>query len=235
MTESQLWQRIEAFEIDDDEAPLSFSKRLARENRWSIEYTERVIAEYKRFIFLVAISKKQITPSDQVDQAWHLHMVYTKSYWKVLCNEILGDELHHLPTQGGQVEQNRFKAQYTDTLELYQKVFKQTPPDDIWPSVEKRFDGVESFFRVNSQSHLLIPRPSPVFTRFMFILSLSVLLISCSDGLAEGGIWFWLKLVFGVYVLYLIFKWLNSGGGNNSGSGGAGCGGCTGCGGCGGG
>jgi hypothetical protein len=231
MTESQLWKKIESFEIDDDSTPLSFCKRLARENRWSNEYTERVIAEYKRFIFLVTISKKEITPSDQIDQAWHLHMVYTKSYWKALCSDILGVELHHLPTKGGQVEQNRFREQYAETLELYQEVFKQTPPEDIWPSVVNRFNAVESFVRVNSQRHLLIPRPSPLFSRIVFLLSLPVLLISCSDGLSKSDFWFWLKLAFGVYILYRIFKWLNSGGGNNSGSGGAGCGGCAGCGG----
>lgn len=229
-----LWKKIESFQLDDNQASLSFSRRLARENSWSIEYTGRVIGEYKRFIFLVAVTQKELTPSDQVDQAWHLHLAYTQSYWDKLCKEILGVELHHLPTKGGHNEQQRFRDQYAYTLELYRAEFKQTPPDDIWPRVEKRFDAVESFVRVNSKRHLIIPRPSSIFTNIALVLSLPLFLISCTNDLGDTDFWFWLKLIFGVYILYRVLKWLNSGGGKNSGSGG-GCGGCTGCGGCGGG
>jgi hypothetical protein len=232
MNESQLWEKIESFQIDDDRASLSFSKRLARENNWPIEYTQRVIAEYKRFILLAAISQQEVTPSDQVDQAWHLHLTYTKSYWDGLCKKILGVALHHLPTKGGLEEQQRFREQYAYTLELYQVTFKQPPPNDIWPSVDERFDAVESFVRINTQRHLLIPRPSPIITNIALILSLPVFLISCSNDLSDTDIWFWLKLIFGVYILYRILKWLGSGGGRNSGNGGSGCGGCAGCGGC---
>jgi hypothetical protein len=115
MTHSQLWKKIKSFQLDHNEDSLSFSRRLARENSWSVEYTHRVIAEYKRFIFLAAISKTELTPSDQVDQAWHLHLAYTKSYWNELCAEILGVELHHLPTKGGDKEQQRFRDQYAHT------------------------------------------------------------------------------------------------------------------------
>jgi hypothetical protein len=118
MNESQLWEKIESFQIDDDRASLSFSKRLARENNWPIEYTQRVIAEYKRFILLAAISQQEVTPSDQVDQAWHLHLTYTKSYWDGLCKKILGVALHHLPTKGGLEEQQRFRDQYAYTSEV---------------------------------------------------------------------------------------------------------------------
>jgi hypothetical protein len=247
MDKKHLWRKIETFQIDDSDASLSFSKRLARENNWSTGYAQRVIAEYKRFIFLMTITQKEVTPSDQVDQAWHLHLTYTKSYWNTLCREILGVDLHHLPTKGGNKEQQRFRDQYQYTLKLYQDMFNEAPPDDIWPSVEARFDAVESFVRVNTQRHLLIPRPSTAFTNVALITSLPVLLISCSDDLSNTDIWFWLKLIFGIYIIYRILKWLGSGGGRNSGGGGCGGGGTfgggdgggdgggSGCGGCGGG
>ena len=235
MEDKQLWKKIESFQIDDTDAILSFSKRLARENNWTREYTERVITEYKRFIYLVAISHKEITPSDEVDQAWHLHLAYTKSYWHGLCNGILGVELHHLPTKGGSREQQRFKDQYLFTLELYRENFKTSPPEDIWPPVDKRFDAVESFVRVNTARSWLIPRPSPLLANILLIVALPIFLISCSDDLSDTDIWFWLKLIFGFYILYRVMKWLSSGGGKNSGGGGGSCGGCTGCSGCGGG
>ncbi|MEW8232656.1 MAG: hypothetical protein AB2745_20215 [Candidatus Thiodiazotropha endolucinida] len=142
--------------------------------------------------------------------------------------------MHHLPTKGGIAEQQRFRDQYRYTLELYQLTFKGSPPDDIWPSVDRRFDAVASYVRINTERVLLIPRPSPLVTNIALIASLPFFLISCSDDLSDTGIWFWLKLVFGIYILYRILKWLGSGGGRNSGSGGSGCGGCAGCSGCGG-
>ncbi len=238
MDKHQLWSRIEAFQIDDGEASLSFNKRLARENNWSIEYTQRIVVEYKRFIFLAAISQQEVTPSDQVDQAWHLHICYTQSYWNGLCKEILGVELHHLPTRGGLKEQERFREQYAYTLALYESTFDEPPPDDIWPPVEKRFEAVESFVRINTQRHWLIPRPPPLLINLVLVATLPLFLISCTEDLSDTDIWFWLKLIFGVYVLYRVMKWLGSGGGRNSGGGDGGyggCGGCAGCGGCGGG
>ncbi|MEW8586742.1 MAG: hypothetical protein AB2531_13340, partial [Candidatus Thiodiazotropha sp.] len=197
MDDHKLWNKIESFQIDDDGARLSFSKRLARENNWSLEYTQRVIAEYKRFIYLAVISRKEVTPSDEVDQAWHLHLTYTRSYWDGLCNGILGVELHHLPTRGGNSEQQRFRDQYAFTLERYRETFKRPPPADIWPSVDKRFDAVESYVRVNTARRWLIPRPSPLVTNLLLIVTLPLFLISCSDDLSDTDIWFWLKLIFG--------------------------------------
>ncbi|MET0071740.1 MAG: hypothetical protein ABW096_17010 [Candidatus Thiodiazotropha sp.] len=235
MEDHQLWDKIDSFQIDESEATLSFSRRLARENSWAMEYTERVITEYKRFIYLVVISRKELTPSDEVDQAWHLHLTYTHSYWDRLCKGIQGVELHHLPTRGGSSEQQRFRDQYAFTLERYRETFKSPPPVDIWPSVDQRFAAVESFVRVNTARRWLIPRPSPLITNMLLITTLPLLLISCSDDLSDNDFWFWLKLIFGLYVLYRVVKWLGSGGGRNSGGGSGGCGGCAGCGGCGGG
>ena len=36
---------------------------------------------------------RHIGPSDEVDQAWHLHLVYTRSYWGEFCPNVLGKPL----------------------------------------------------------------------------------------------------------------------------------------------
>src|SRR6185436_16480072 len=102
INEKELWDKISSFKIDDDGSSFRFSKRLARENGWTISYSGNVIEEYKKFIFLCCISKTGVTPSDQVDQAWHLHLTFTKSYWVDLCKNIISKEIHHNPTKGGQ-------------------------------------------------------------------------------------------------------------------------------------
>jgi hypothetical protein len=74
-----------------------------------------------------------VTPSDTVDQAWHLHLIYTRHYWQELCDKILGLQLHHEPSAGGTVESNKFERQYEQTIESYKAAFGEAPPADIWP------------------------------------------------------------------------------------------------------
>ena len=100
-TQRDLWRRLEAFQLDDASASLTFTRRLARENDWEPAYARRVVDEYKRFVFLAMTAGHEVTPSDEVDQAWHLHLTYTRSYWGGLCGEVLGRPLHHGPTKGG--------------------------------------------------------------------------------------------------------------------------------------
>lgn len=153
----QLWKRIETFELDDPDSSFSFSDRLARENDWSTEYCLRIILEYKKFIYMVCFANEPLTPSDEIDQVWHLHLLYTESYWLDLCRDTLKREIHHGPTRGMQ-EQQRFKDQYESTLNLYQEIFKLSPPADIWPPSNKRFSAIH-FTRVNRQSNWVIPKP----------------------------------------------------------------------------
>ncbi|MEK6230809.1 MAG: hypothetical protein N2A42_03075 [Luteolibacter sp.] len=35
------------------------------------------MTEYKRFVALAMLAGHPVTPSEEVDQAWHLHLVYT--------------------------------------------------------------------------------------------------------------------------------------------------------------
>jgi hypothetical protein len=123
-----LWQKIKNFNIDDGGTTFSFAQRLARENGWPTTYAEAVLAEYKKFIFLCCVSESGVTPSDQVDQAWHLHLTYTKSYWIDLCDKTLGRPIHHNPTQGGHAEHKKFGAYYTQTQMLYRNYFGSDPP-----------------------------------------------------------------------------------------------------------
>lgn len=133
-----LWAVVAAFELDDPRASLPFSRRLQREQfGWGRDVTQRAIEEYKRFFCLAASSGVEVTPSETVDQVWHLHLVYTRSYQE-LCRLAGVGFLHHGPTKGGESEGARFREQYEETLALYRKEFG-APPEDIWPPTEERF------------------------------------------------------------------------------------------------
>lgn len=159
MTEAELmlWNKIEAFELDNPEASFSFTNRLSRENGWSMEYTLRVIEEYKKFIFLSVITETSLTPSDQVDQAWHLHLIYTRSYWENFCEDTLNRKVHHGPTNGGIKEGEKYVLLYQQTLDLYLRMFGHLAPEDIWPETNKRFTEVR-FQRVNLHTHRVSKR-----------------------------------------------------------------------------
>jgi len=72
--QTELYKRIQAFALDRPDSQLSFSQRLAKDNGWSLGYTQRAIEEYKKFIFLAVAAGHPVTPSDQIDQVWHLHL-----------------------------------------------------------------------------------------------------------------------------------------------------------------
>lgn len=150
-----LWQRLADHIIGPADASLSFIARLARENRWSLPHAERVIGEYKRFCYLAMTAGHEVTPSDAVDQAWHLHLTYSRDYWQTFCREVLRGDLHHGPTQGGPVERDRFYHQYAATLAAYETAFGGPPPGDIWPAAHRRFTVDPQGIRVNL-SHVMI-------------------------------------------------------------------------------
>lgn len=156
---SPLWEKIRRFELDDPGAALSFTDRLARENGWSLAFALRATEEYKRFMFLLCVTDHPLTPSDEVDQVWHLHLLYTRSYWIDFCQHTLERPIHHGPTRGGQQEQAKFDAWYTRTQQRYAEVFGSPPPADIWPPAAVRF-GPARFQRVNLATHWLLPTPS---------------------------------------------------------------------------
>ena len=158
--DADLWQRLFAHPIGPPDASLTFANRLARENRWTLEHAENVILEYKRFCYLAraAAPGEQVTPSDAVDQAWHLHLTYSRDYWQTFCPEVLGAELHHGPTAGGRVERARYYDQYAATLKAYEDAFGEAPPADIWPDAKRRFEVDPRSQRVNPQDEHIIPR-----------------------------------------------------------------------------
>jgi len=155
----ELLQRLEGYAPDEPTA-FPFSERLARENGWSPSYARRVIHEYKRFAFLAVAAGHPVSPSDEVDQAWHLHMLYTRAYWTDFCAEVLRTPLHHQPTKGGGEERGKFHDWYHRTLESYRRFFNMEPPSDIWPAAERRFGEDIHFVRVNEVRNWIIPKPT---------------------------------------------------------------------------
>ena len=156
---AQLLHRILNFDIDGaDGNALPFAARLARENGWSRAYADRVIAEYKRFVFLAMTSGKPVCPSEDVDAAWHLHLTYTRSYWQRFCGDVLGRPLHHEPTRGGPAEAQKHRAMYAGTLAAYEAAFGHEAPADVWTPARERFGDDLRHRVVNTARNWVIPK-----------------------------------------------------------------------------
>lgn len=155
--DDRLWQALERYQVGPPDAALSFAARLARENRWDAAFAERVVGEYKRFCFLAVTAGHEVTPSDAVDQAWHLHLTYSRDYWERFCPEVLGAPLHHGPTAGGTAERDRYFEQYAQTLKSYEAAFGP-PPVDVWPDARTRFLDHPRAFRVHPRERVIVNR-----------------------------------------------------------------------------
>ena len=136
--QQQLYQRICAYELDDPSHEIGFLDHLIRANGWSRPFGLRAIEEYRKFVFLALVADHQVTPSDQVDQVWHLHLLFSEAYWNDFCPRVLGRPLHHHPAKGGQAERDRFHELYRATIRSYRQHFGE-PPADLWPPVDVRF------------------------------------------------------------------------------------------------
>ena len=127
------------------------------------------------------------------------------------------------------------------TLDKYTEVFKESPPQDIWPDCQKRFCDADKFVRLNSADYFLLKR-RPLISLGP-IVTLPLLLAACvKSDVGVGGI---ALLVFlGVSGFFLLCKLLSHKKKDNDGGGGCGSAlggkgsdggsGCSGCGGCGG-
>ena len=152
--QAALWHRIQAHPLDDAHSPHPFSLRLAKENDWAPGYTQRAVEEYRRFAFLAVAAGHPVSPSDPVDQVWHLHLLYTRDYWEDFCGRVLRTPLHHGPARGGAAEVDKFTDWYARTRASYRRFFGE-PPAEFWPEklVHPRAR------RVDVTGHWILPKP----------------------------------------------------------------------------
>ena len=122
-------------------------------------FAVRAVREYKRFVYLTMTAGRPMCPSEQVDQVWHLHLTYTRSYWERFCRDVLYGPLHHEPTRGARAEGRKHWAMYADTLLTYEEAFGEPPPPDLWPPPERRFGDDLEATKVNRNDYWLVRKP----------------------------------------------------------------------------
>lgn len=204
-------------EISNHELPPQFAEKLAQDMDRSPEYIARLVQEYLRFVYLTQVSTTEMTPSDSVDRAWHMHLTFTRDYWEILKPK-LRRPLHHEPCESPSA-MPRYLQQYQDTRVLYAQEFGAPPPAEFWPSPE----GDQQIFRKMRRSLWGLTGATAVCFGLAF---------------AFGGTLLWTFAILGALSTgILAYAWFSTAGvaDGNGGCGGGGssgdCGGCSGCGG----
>ena len=127
--------------------------RLAKKTGWSEDKMETVIKEYLRYIALILLYNQgeisiQATPSHDIDETWHNHMLFTREYHQ-FSNKWNGDYIHHQPSYdadgsrpGGYNanmtrEENKaiLHTAWVQTREAYNGVFGENAPEAAWGTV----------------------------------------------------------------------------------------------------
>ena len=152
-----LWDRIARHDFEP-EHPLNFTRRLARDKDWTLNFARGAIDEYRRFCFLTFADAGVMTPSEEVDEVWHQHLTYTRDDWDIWCGAVLGRPLHHDPTRGGAGQAEYFRTRYGETLRAYERFFG-VPPALYWPGTLIRFGPAPRFATMDTFRWIRVPRP----------------------------------------------------------------------------
>ena len=125
-----LLARIEAFGFSAADDPLGFESRLADDQGWTLGYALAVTEQYRRFLVMTQVVGQAVSPSPDVDEAWHLHLTRTAHY-EAFCSAVFGQFPHHEPARPGEGAKHR--DLYAQTLQAYRRTFGIAPPAAIWP------------------------------------------------------------------------------------------------------
>jgi hypothetical protein len=102
-----------------------------KEQSWDREYAQNAMNEYLKFMFLCKFAGHGVTPSEVVDEVWHLHLIYSESYWEQLCGKVLNKTVHHTPGTGD--DGDKYEIQYRKTIQSYKTAFG-VPNLTVWPT-----------------------------------------------------------------------------------------------------
>jgi hypothetical protein len=199
-TNPDLYERIMEFGLDIPMSEYTFSIRLAKENFWTRNFTAKAIIEYKKFMYMAAISDTMVSPSKIVDTVWHQHLTFTQSY-SDLC-QLLGKNIQHVPSTRSRVDAERFATAKKKTIELYRKEFG-TPPKDIW-EYDTMYDSLnmpKARFKVRS---VML---AALLTFIVLLVPGYYLLLPVYARLGTAGFFFmYLSFTFALIVILVIYN-----------------------------
>lgn len=127
MTDPHLWARIRMAPLPMSKTHHEFCEALAYQIDLPVFEAREVVEEYRRFLYLAAITDAPLAPPEPVRQAWEMHAQspeYSAFCAGVVCKPLgLGDVPGKLTASGA----------YRRTRAVYCREFAKAPPPAIWP------------------------------------------------------------------------------------------------------
>ena len=129
MTDPGLWARVAAQPLNV--GANSLIDAFARDTGHSAGTARRLVEEYRRFLYLVAVNNGILALSRLVDRAWHLHLADPAAY-SAFCETLFGRPILHLEGRPGSFDDPAYKV----TLTSYQQEFGRKASGRMWPTPE---------------------------------------------------------------------------------------------------
>jgi hypothetical protein len=195
LSRPELWERIRVAELPGavvwagspaKPTKVTFTARVQHEQNLTDLSAERLVAEYRRYLYLKTIDGGELTPSKRVDDTWHFHLAMGGgNAWKDFCNDVLGRPVEHRTG----MTSDQAQASYAHTLENYRREFKEEPPNDIWPgNAEKQRAAEGALLASNS---ILV-----------FLLGFILFCL----GFESRDFWYYIGLLIIFISIYMFFK-----------------------------
>ncbi len=123
-----MWHRLEGYSFHERPLVRSIVDKLAEETGHSTDVCYILVEEYRRFMYLMGISKEPLSASPIVSLVWRLHAEDENAYYNDFCRRIIG---RRIPYQQG-TNDVRNDSSYERALKLYAQEFG---PADVqfWP------------------------------------------------------------------------------------------------------
>ncbi|OIP82632.1 MAG: hypothetical protein AUK37_08820 [Rhodobacterales bacterium CG2_30_65_12] len=127
LTDPRLWSRVRVAPLPVSRMKHEFPQTLAYQLDLPVFEARELIEEYRRFLYLSAITDAQRVAPEAVRKAWAMH-AHSPDY-SAFCAGALGKQL------GLDDGTRKFgaNAAYRRTLQSYVREFGTTPPPAIWP------------------------------------------------------------------------------------------------------
>lgn len=133
MTNPELWTRIKPHKFMQDE-DVFLPGRLKSEFRWNKVKSNAALREFRKFIYLCAISKLPLVPSAEIYALWREMVFLIPDEWDGVCLDMSGHTLRHLSLPDTRERWDRYET----TRNLYEREFGHPAPSEHWSLVTPR-------------------------------------------------------------------------------------------------
>ena len=115
---------------------IKFLEKSAMKNfDLSKEEATELLQELGKFYVLKIIEKdydhNKLSPSEEVDELWHLHLLFPKKYYQ-FCARFARNWIDHSPDAKYDGNHDR---RYSNTIKKYRSTFNADPPYSMWPKI----------------------------------------------------------------------------------------------------